>query len=268
MRSFVKDAGAASSVTATAEPPPAQETLAKPAPSGAVAHYTSTPYAEGEIGASDVKTPYLSCVAGVGPKSALFSPGTIVLGETVLSKAPEDPKKPTPSLRILFCKPVKTYVENLPYNPSADAPRPRIFKRVDEVHAVGGTTEYRGKAAPSFIPKMTASLLVRQPESMDDDMFCFIAEDKSYAPAMVGWQKSAYSAAKTFWTDYQLSLKNDPSATFYDLFWAKELKGQNWVWVPKLVRVRDEKPTDAIKAIARKIAGAPPAVAEDEGGAE
>lgn len=252
MKSFVKNPNAATS--ATIDAPPIPEAAPKPT-STALANYASTSYYEGETTSSDIKTPYLSCVQGVGPKSAIYSPGTVLLGESTIYNAPETPTKPTNRLRVLFCRCTKVYMENLKYDASPTAPRPRIYRTQPEVLENGGTLEYRGNIAPTFIPKLSASVLVRQPDDNNDEQFCFIADDKAYAPAMVSFQKTGYSAAKTFLTDMSLSLKGDPTGTFYDIFWAKELKGTNWVYVPKLVRVRDEKPTDTIKLIANKIAG-------------
>jgi len=255
MKSFVKNKDA---VPAEAQAAAAQAEATATATSTkttALANYTNSSYYEGETSQSDIKTPYLACVHGVGPKSAVFSPGTVLLGEATIFPAPSDPKTPTNRLRIMFCRTTKVYVENLPFNQTPGSPRPRIYRTQAEVLENGGTLEYRGNVAPSFIPKLTASILVRQPENNNDDQFCFIAGEKAYAPAMVSFQKSGYSAAKTFLTDMSLSLKNDPTGTFYDIFWSKELKGTNWVYVPKLVRVRDEKPTDDIKAIANKLAG-------------
>lgn len=253
MKSFVKNKDAVP-VEAQAAAAVAESTAASNK-STALANYTNSSYYEGETNTSDIKTPYLACVHGVGPKSALFTPGTILLGEATVYPAPSDPKTPTPKLRIMFCRSTKVYVEKLPFNQAPGSPRPRIYRTQAEVIENGGTLEYRGNVAPSFVPKLTASVLVRQPDSNTDDQFCFTADEKFYAPAMVSFQNSGYSAAKTFLTDMSLSLKNDPTGTFYDIFWSKELKGTNWVYVPKLVRVRDEKPGDAIKAIANKIAG-------------
>lgn len=249
MRSFVTSPEA----TITASPEAAAPIPS--APTQALARHAPSAYVDGDISSSDLKMPYLSCVQAVGPKSVLFTPGTLVLGETAITKPPA-PSNPTPRLRVLFCKVSKIFIENLPYNPTAIGQRPRIFRTKAEVDALGGVTEWRGNVPPTFIPKLTSLVLVRQPsDSNDDAAFNLIDDTKTYAPAMVSFQKTSYSAAKTLLTDLSLSLKNDPTATLYDLFWARELKGANWVWVAKLVRVRDEKPTDSLKQIANKMAG-------------
>ena len=211
-------------------------------------------YVDGEIVKSDLKMPYLACVQSVGPRSVMFSAGVITLGETAITDAPK-PKEPTPRLRILICDVQKRYLQNLPYNPAPDAPRPNILSTAQEVLASGGTLEYRGNIAPTYVPRATCLILVRCPATLDDPQFNVIEGDNVYAPALVSFQKTSYSAAKTLFTDLSLSLKGDPTATFYDLFWAREQKGANWVWVAKLVRVRDEQPSVGIKAIAQTLRG-------------
>lgn len=265
MRSFVNNKNktdeAASVATATAPEPrqPSSSTTT------ALSPYNNSTYFEGETTSSDIKKPYLSCVQGVGPKSAIYTPGTVLIGDSVVFTAPDDPRKPTEKLRIMFCKAVKAYVENLKYDSSPTAPRPRVYRTKAEVVENGGTLEYQGNVAPTFVTKLTSSVLVRQPRDNNDEQFCFMADDHSYAPTMLSFQKTGYSAAKVFLTDMSLSLKNDPTVTFYDIFWSKELKGTNWVYVPKLVRVRDEKPSDTVKIIANKVAGTNVEQVEEEG---
>lgn len=268
MRSFVKqvapDAGGAAA-PATEAP---TQTAAQPqpsVPSQAVSRPTTvSPYVEGEVTETDLKMPYLSCVQAVGPKSVLFSPGTLLLGEVALTTAPTKPQEPTPRLRVLFCKNSKSYVESLPYNPTPGAPRPKILYKKSEVEAIGGTLEWHGNVPPSFMPKLTSLALVRSPKDFEDASFNIIDEEQTYAPAMVSFQKTSYGAAKTLLTDLSLSLANDPTKTFYDLFWVREQKGQNWVWVAKLVRVRDEKPSDTLRVMAIKVAGAKVETVEDD----
>lgn len=253
MRTFVKDPAAATSAPAATAteaaaptPPPQSAALARPINHGN--------YLDGDLDKNDVKTPYLSCVQAVGPKSQLFTPGTLLLGDSPIANAPA-PQQPTGKLRLLFSRASKTFVENLPYNPTPGAPRPRIFNTQAEVTAVGGVTEWRGNTAPSFMPKLTCLALVRCPDALEDTQFSLIAGDKTYAPAFVSFQKTSYSAAKTLLTDLSLSLKGDPTGTFYDVFWAREQRGQNFVWVAKLVRARDEKPSEDLTSLARKLSG-------------
>lgn len=254
MRSFVTPDAAAAPVGAA---------VASAAPTTAIAVPRTYPNFEGEITQSDIKMPYLSIVQGVGPKSVMFTPGTVLLGELPLSEAPKS-KEPTPRLRVMFVKPTKVYVENLPYDPTPTAPRPRIMRSLAEVKAVGGVTEWVGNVPPSFQPKLTSLTLIRSPEKLDDDSFNIIADGKAYAPAMVSFTKTSYPAAKTLMTDLSLSLKGDPTATLYDLFYAREQKGPNFVWCAHIMRVRDEKPSDALKAIAAKLSGANVEPIEDD----
>lgn len=259
MRTFVKAPEAATSA-------PVQTATETPATAGAANTTLARPinhgnYLDGDLDKSDVKTPYLSCVQAVGPKSLLFTPGTLLLGDSPIAGAPA-PQQPTGKLRILFARASKTFVENLPYNPTPGGPRARIFNTQAEVAAVGGVTEWRGNTAPSFMPKLTCLALVRCPDALEDSQFSLIAGDKTYAPAFVSFQKTSYSAAKTLLTDLSLSLKGDPTGTFYDVFWAREQRGQNFVWVAKLVRARDEKPSPELTAIAQKLSGG--AVSFDE----
>lgn len=266
MRSFVASGTDVPPTVPISSPAPATTAPAAPAQHALVVPRRSA-FVEGDVDKSDIRTPYLGCTQAVGPKSVLFTPGTIILGETPLTTAPA-PQQPTPRLRVLFVRVSKTYVENLPYNPTPGGPRARIIGTAKEVASLGGTTEWRGNTPPSFIPKTTCFTLIRCPEAFDDAQFNIIAGDKTYAPAMVSFQKTSYGAAKTLWTDLSLSLKNDPTSTFYDLFWVREQRGQNWVWVAKLVRVRDEKPNTDLVAIAAKLADGNLSVDADDTSAE
>lgn len=263
MRSFVQNptvaeanpaADTSSTTTAVAEAPPPQQSVIVP---------SRSIYVDGEVDRSDIRTPYLSCVQAVGPKSVIFQQGQIVLGENALTDAPK-PKEPTPRLRLLFCRVQKQFIQNLPYNAAPDAPRPQVFRSKKEVDAVGGITEWRGNTPPTYIPKAICLSLVRAPAGYDDAAFNIIDSDKTYAPAMLVFQKTSYPAAKTLFTDLSLSLKNNPTATFYDVFWVREQKGQNWVWVAKLQRVREEKPSDALVKRATALAGGTFEVVEDD----
>lgn len=272
MRSFVKPIDAPA-VAESAGPPTAAAAPESATPSAtqstvAIGRPRSvSAYVDGEVTATDLKMPFLACVQAVGPKSVLHTPGTLLLGETAVTTAPK-PQEPTPRLRVLFCKCSKSYVENLPYNPTPGGKRPNIFYRKDEVDAVGGTLEWRGNVGPTYIPKLVSLALVRSPKDFEDASFNIIdgtgENPETYAPAMISFQKTSYGAAKTLLTDLSLSLANDPTKTFYDLFWVREQKGQNWVWVAKLVRVRDEKPSDTLRAMAIKVAGAQVETVEDD----
>lgn len=259
MRSFVKNASSeGEGATAVAEAP-APEAAPK---NTAVARPMASAYVGGDIDSSDMRVPFLGCVQAVGPNSVKFTSGSLILGEDSITEAPK-PKEPTPRLRVLFCRVQKTYVQNLPYDATPGAPRPKILHTAAEVLADGGILEWRGHTPPTYMPKLTCLALIRQPEGLDNQQFCLILGDKTYAPAQVSFQKTGYSAAKTLLTDLSLSLKNNPTATFYDLFYAREQKGQNWVWVPKLVRVRDEQPAADLQAIAGKMSGAQVAIEDD-----
>ena len=258
MRSFVT-----SPENATSAPPPSTEDTT-PKGTALPARHSPSVYVDGEVTTSDLKMPYLSCVHNVGPKSVLFTPGTLVLGEVALTEAPK-PQEPTPRLRVLFAKVNKIYMENLPYTTAPTAARPRIFATEEQVKQAGGTLKYAGNIAPSFIPKATCLALLRAPKNFEDDpQFSIIDNEKVYTPVMISFQKTSYPAAKTLFTDLSLSLRQDPTATFYDLFWVRELKGSNWVWVAKLVRVRDDKPSDALRDQAKKFAGTNVEVVDDE----
>lgn len=260
MRSFIKtEESAAGGGTAVAEAPAAVTQGATPAPSPtptsqAVALPAHGRYCQGDIDKSDIRTPWLSCVQAVGPKSQLFPQGSLVLGEVAITQPPVLPN-PTPRVRLLIMHAVKTFVQNLPYNPSPTAPRAKVLNTADQVRAESGTLVWVGNVAPTYMPKTTCFALVRCPDKFEDGQFNIIAGTNTYAPAMISFQKTSYGAAKTLWTDLNLSLKGNPMGTFYDLFYAREQRGQNLVWVAKLVRARDEKPDAAILAIGEKLSG-------------
>lgn len=214
----------------------------------AVAPRSVSFFVEGEVDQSDIKKPYLSCVQAVGPKSALFNPGTLVLGEIGIAPAPVSPKDPTAKVRVIIGHVRKTFVEWLKYDPSPGAPRPRIFNSAREVAESGLTLAWSGNVQPTAFPRVVCVALIRRPDScLNDEQFVLLDGDHTYALGMLSFQRTGYAAAKSLITDVTMSLQGDPTKVFYDLQWSRELKGQNLVWCPKLTRVHDEKPSDNLR---------------------
>lgn len=259
MRSFVQNpeaAVAAPTTETTAAPQPAANTTTD------VARYSPGGFVQGSVDRSDIKTPFLSCVQNVGPKAQQFSPGALVLGDAQIAPAPAL-REPTAKMRVLFCNARKEFVESLPYNPAPGSPRPKVFNTEEAVRSVGGTTEWHGSVPPTYIKKLTCLILIKSPAGLDDPQFSLIDGDSTFAPAFVSFQKTSYPAAKTLLTDLSLSLKYDPTGTFYDLFWEKLPKGPNFVWCAKIVRVRDEKPSATLTEMAVKLSGNGSTVADE-----
>ena len=263
MKSFVKseptpvDGVTVDCVTTVA---PAAETPAPPTavavrPGMAVTNPGNAMF-EGEVDASDIRKPTLTIVHGVGPRSAIFTPGTVVLGDSIVYGPPVPPSAPTKRVRIVFGRVVKDYVQNLPYNEGASMQRPAILKTLKEVQSIGGTTEWNGNTPPTFLKRVSGVVLARCPaECEDDSLFSIIDGEHTYAPALVVFSKTSYPAATTILTDLMMRLKGDPTGAFYDLFWVKEKKGNNIVACAKLDRVNDERPSDVLKARLGEICG-------------
>lgn len=245
------------------------KTVAKP-PTGAVqVRPQHSGFFDGEVSTNDIKKPFLTVVHPVGKKCKVHTPGTVLVGESVVCPPPTKPSEPTGKVRIMFAKVSKIYKQNLKYDPAPGAPRPLIVKTEAEVVAAGGTIHWKtidGKRIPpSWIQCLNGVILVRAPETLKDDgQFSIIGGTNTYACALVSFQKTSYPAAQTVLTDLSFSLEWDGTRTFYDLFWAMEDKGLNSVYVAKLIRVRDEKPSDELRAIASKLAGSATEVIEED----
>lgn len=223
-------------------------------PKGSVGRTMSTPYFEGEMTKEDLRKPFLSIVHNVGPKSAIHQPGTVLLGENTVFKAPGNPQDPTPRLRLIFTKVVKDYVQNLPYDPTPLAPRPQVLRTQEEVFAAGGTLNYVGQTPPSWNRRLITSILVRCPQNcLCEEQFQLISGEHAYTLAATIFQKTSYAAAKTLLSDLATALKGNPLTVFYDLWWVKEKKGQNIVWVAKLALARDEKPDKDVIELAQRM---------------
>lgn len=211
---------------------------------------------EGEIRSSDIIKPVLTVVHGVGPRSAVFAPGSVVVGESVVFTPPTRPSDPTRKIRVVFGHLVKTYLQNLPYSDAPGTARPLMFKTMAEVEAVGGVLTWNNNVPPSFIERLSGLVLARCPEGCSDDsVFNIIDGDHTYAPALVAFQKTSYPAAEKLLTDLHFRLKMDPTAAYYDLYWAKEKKGNNWVYCAKLARVQDEVPSESVKQRLAEVCG-------------
>jgi len=222
----------------------------------------SSPFVSGVVSASDIKKPYLSCVQAVGPKSLKFMPGTLVIGDTAITPPPTDPKAPTTTLRVVFGFMAKTFVEWLKYDPAPTAPKPKVFTSPHEVMANGGTLEWRGNIQPSYYPRLTCATIIRCPNGCTDaEPFFLMDGDHTYSPVMISFQRTSYAAAKTLLTDLDMSLEGDPTKTFYDISWSRQPRGGNLVWCPTLTRVRDEVPSEALRAKVRGLTG----VSADDG---
>jgi len=181
------------------------------------------------LDSSDLQLPRLSIVQAVGPLSEKFKPGQLVLaGEHVLAN-PQDNKGESVEL-VVLAKPRKTFVENLPYGTEQ---RPQVFNNPQEVANAGGTLEWVGKTAPSYVPVATAICLVRT----DDDRLIMKKdpEGKGWTVAIWSIRGTAYPrAAKPLFTAMVLKLGGHMPRAKWTLSAVREKVGTNWVWVPVL----------------------------------
>lgn len=150
---------------------------------------------EGDWDTSDIKHPQLKIVQGSGPLSQTYQHGTILLGDEELM-GPPDLKNPanTPLLRFVPVQLKKQYREKLSQDDYAAGQMPQIVNTIEEVEALGGTTQWIDGQQPSWAQSCRALFLVQQPEGSLHPGFSFELDGKFYAPAV-------FFAAGTQWTN-------------------------------------------------------------------
>lgn len=164
----------------------------------------------GDFSEKDIKLPRLNIVQGVGAMSEDFKPGSIIWnGEVTLIKPKDDVKEWTDPLEVTVLTARKDFIQNTEYD-SDD--RADIVDSLEEVERRGGTIEYNGDQAPSWLPRLTMLLLIKAPKGNIPAEDSFSLVDPEGAPCeMALWtvKKSAYTrAGKAVITASKYSLRN------------------------------------------------------------
>lgn len=167
-------------------------------PSGPVERYRSEDTDEDGFGQSDLKFPALRVVQGSGKLSQLHNVGTLALGTdienlTVLAEPPKA-KEDGFAIRFIPVKLKKQWREVLTQEESAEGNMARIVDTIEEVEALGGTTQWVGESKPSWRPSARCLILIEKPEGVDDPQFSQELDGKLYCPAVFYASNSAYGA--------------------------------------------------------------------------
>lgn len=160
---------------------------------------------------SDIKTPMVKVVQGSTPLKEEFLEGTVVLNEVLLLEPPplkED--KPIHQFRFIPFSLRKQFRQNLTDEEQKAGEMPAIVDSIEEVHELGGTTQWIGKQKPSWSPLGHVSMLIEQPEDNDDPQFNLQFGDKSYAIATYMAGGSAYTHCPKVILNNALSMLLEP----------------------------------------------------------
>lgn len=146
----------------------------EPAESTAITTTGATGGFEGEILQTELRIPTLAVAQGVGDLAYSFRPGNIVLNkETLLS----DGSTPL-EITVLRCR--KSYAENIPYG---SGQRPRMFDKLQDVIAAGGTLEWINNNPPTYLTVLQCQILVKRPDGVGGE-FPYGFKDSDYAMAL------------------------------------------------------------------------------------
>lgn len=155
----------------------------------------------GDWDQSDIKFPVLRIVSGSGELSKLFNAGTVILGDEAVLPPP-DLRAPNPAhtFRFVPIAIAKQFRENLTQEEAQSGQIPRVVDTLEEVEALGGTTQWINNQKPSWGPSARCLLLVERPEGLpgfgtDHPGFSLEIDGKLYAPAVL-------YAAGTMWTSF------------------------------------------------------------------
>jgi len=198
------------------------------------------------VSIQDLQLPRLQVTYGVGPLSALFNPGDLILGgEDLLVTKGES----ITFIPLIVTKYWKEYMSKEKLDMKL---MPRTFLTKDEVHADGGTTEWVGtgdtKVGPTFSEAIDIKMLIAQPEDTECGMFGIQLEgdDKLYAPAVFSMDKTAYKrAGRGFLTACSITLGNNLLSGRFELSAASKVVNNNNTVVPtiKITPKRNEAVT-------------------------
>lgn len=143
----------------------------------------------GEWEVDDISIPRINVVAKTGGLvDEGFNPGGLVLNKEVQIME----KDGSLNAIVLACD--KAYQEDVEFGGDE---LPRVFRTKDEVHEVGGTTEWDGQGI-RFRPKADIDMLIEAPAGLDEEaleQFPFENEGKHYAMVRLTAAKTAFSTS-------------------------------------------------------------------------
>lgn len=227
----------------------------------------------GPVDRSDFKTPQLKLIQGNGPLSKLFNQGSLIYMDQVIF-GPPDPQKGSPTLNFIPVAIAKYFRENVkrPENPPPGyvSPQPRNAQTIDQVRALGGTTEFGvdragNRTKPTWAPAARCTVIIERPEGVDHPGFAI--------PVEIGG-KVRYFAAAIFFVNggqYRSFIKPLMDATTFILcegtgenkriildkrLWkmqvVKEQSGENMVFNPKIEMINELTPPE-LRELAKSL---------------
>ena len=217
----IQPATAPEVVPATSIP---SQAVTVPSTATAVAPPAPPMFNDEDISFDDIIVPRLNIVQKVGDLSNVFSPGEIVLNQSLVIHVPANKEKAVLGTGPLVVIPLgfkrTVYVEKV-----KGGGRGAYCQTRDEVVALHGTIDYREwKASLStttpkkrFEPLATGLFLVQRPESIPDtdhQLFTHEIGGVYYALAFWSMKGTAYTgAAKRFFTERKIGFLKRPPAT-------------------------------------------------------
>ncbi len=148
---------------------------------------------QGGFDRSDIKMPLIKVVQGSSTLKEEFREGDVVFGENLLLESPPTKGGEPQQFRFIPFMLKKQYRQNLTQEEIDDGEMPAIVDTLDEVHALGGTTQWMGKTKPSWGPLGTVSMLIEQPEGNEDPQFSLEFDGNNFAVAQYIAGGSAYT---------------------------------------------------------------------------
>lgn len=163
-----------------------------------------------DIGFDDIILPRINLVQKVGPLSNIFTPGEIVLKQSLVIHTPAQPEKKQPGNPPLIFTVLgfrkKQFVEK-----TVGGAMGNLFNTEEEVAAAGGVLNYKEAKAtgkPLYQRLATALTLIQRPEHLADEgqvSFPHECEGKFYALALWGMKGTGYThAAQHIFTEKKI----------------------------------------------------------------
>lgn len=200
-----------------------------------------TAFNDDDIGFEDIILPRLNIVQKVGDLSNVFTPGEIVLNQSLVIHTPANPQKTPPSAGdpplsvtvIGFRK--RQFVEK-----TTGGALGKMFNSEAEVVKAGGTLDYKESTSTGktlYQRLATALVLVQKPAHVKDDdriLFPHECEGQWYALALWSMKGTAYTnAAKVIYTARKLGhLKAGYPRQAWALTTKLEKYSENFAYIP------------------------------------
>jgi hypothetical protein len=256
----VKTAVIAAPTTAIVEVAPRREAIAFEADSGI----------QGDWDSGDIKLPALRIVQGSGELSQRFTVGTVILGEEQVLPSP-DLRNPRPDdiFRFVPVSITKQFKENLSQEEMQGGAMARYVSSIEEVEALGGTTQWIGNQRPTWSPSARVVMLVERPESgpgSEHPGFVIELGGRLYAPAIYYAAGTSYAATAKLIFNAALTVLTVPvkdeagnvvkgpngvvkrapllAKNFWSWRTGRKAAGDFTVWCPEVRLLRDETSDD------------------------